>query len=140
MSISSVTLHTEEEPLVFFDEYVQLENEFNPEIISLYSDDALIHAYRVYPHGLERSMQLSGTQWKQLLTRIMPLAKAQNDKSNYSNITATEIIGGYRIRADRYSVRKCYTDTGYYIVVKSSESGNLKIHEEYMETQPLPNC
>lgn len=136
----SAILHASDKPRIFFNNYIQLGEAFDPTVADLYFDQALIHAYRVYPHGLERNMELSGLQWKQLLIKIMPLAKAQNDKSTFSNIEITDINGGYKIKADRYSVRKCYTDMGYYMIIKPSESGNLKIIEEYLETKPLPNC
>jgi len=140
ISAFSIELHAADKPLEFFEEYVRLGESFDPQVVHLYSDQALIHAYRVYPHGLERNMQLSGIEWKQLVTRVMSLAKAKNDKSTFSNVAVTEISEGYKIKADRYSVRKCYTDTGYYMIIKASESGMLKIFEEYMETKPLPNC
>ena len=70
----------------------------------------------------------------------MPLAKSQNEKGTFSKIEITETNDGYKIKADRYPVRKCYTDTDYYMIVKPSENGNLKIIEEYMESKPLPDC
>jgi hypothetical protein len=139
LSISS-SLQASDQPQGFFKNYVQLGGKFDSKVTELYSDQALIHAYRVYPHGLERSMEFSGVQWKQLLTKVMPAAKAQNDKSTFSNIVVAEVEGGYKIKADRYSVRKCYTDTGYYMVIKPASNGGFKIFEEYMETKPLPNC
>lgn len=85
-------------------------------------------------------MELAGRQWKALISRVMPIAKAQNDKSTFSNIAVTEIEGGHKIKAYRYSACKCYTDMGYYMIVKSTENGNLEIFEEYMGTKPLPSC
>ena len=140
LAIISGPVYASDESLELFDSYIQLGESFDPDVANLYSDDALIHAYRVYPHGLERNMELTGAQWKELMSRVMPIAKAQNDKSTFSNIAVTEIEGGYKIKADRYSVRKCYTDTGYYMIVKPTENGSLKIFEEYMETKPLPSC
>lgn len=140
LAIISGPVYASDEPLELFDSYIQLGESFDPDVANLYSDDALVHAYRVYPHGLERNMELTGAQWKELMSRVMPIAKAQNDKSTFSNIAVTEIEGGYKIKADRYSVRKCYTDTGYYMIVKPTENGSLKIFEEYMETKPLPSC
>jgi hypothetical protein len=49
-----------------FDKYIQLSDSFESSVADLYSDDAKIHTYRKYPHGLERAMELSGAQWKQL--------------------------------------------------------------------------
>ncbi len=137
---SPAILWANEDPRAVFDRYVQLGGEFDPAVAELYADQALVHAYRVYPHGLERNMALTGIQWKQLLAQVMPLARAQNDKSTFSDIEITNIPGGYRIKADRYSVRKCYTDTGYYMVLKPVTGGGLKIFEEYLETRPQSNC
>ena len=138
--VFSINLHAGDKPTDFFQRYVELGDAFDPSVANLYSDKAIIHAYRVYPHGLERNMEMTGAQWKQLITKVMPLAKSQNDKSTFSKVEINEFDGGFKIKADRYSVRKCYTDTGYYMVVKPDGNGSLKIFEEYMETKPLPNC
>jgi len=127
-------------PEAFFNRYIELGESFDPSVASLYSDSAKIRAYRVYPHGLERSMELTGVQWKQLATKLMPMAKAQNDKSTYSKAVITKQGDGYKIKADRYSVRKCYTDTGYYMIVEPESNGKLLIVEEYIETQAQSGC
>ena len=124
----------------FFLRYIELSDKFDIEVTELYSDKAKIHTYRVYPHGLERAIELSGVQWKQLITRVMPMAKEQNDKSSFINISVSKQGDGYKIKADRYSELKCYTDRGYYMVLEPSMTGKLLIVEEYMETQPQTNC
>lgn len=124
----------------FFQEYVALNEGFDPAVADLYDDNARILAYRVYPHGLERALEMSGVDWKQLLVKLMPLAKAQNDKSTFSNLSISPVSEGFKIKADRYSVRKCYTDTGYFMVVRPAQDGRFLIIKEYMETQPLPSC
>ena len=45
-----------------------------------------------------------------------------------------------RIRADRYSVVKCYRDLGYYMLIGRETDGALAIVEEYSETQPQSSC
>jgi hypothetical protein len=129
-----------EQAMEFFKMYVELSDAFDVAAVEFYSDNARIHAYRVYPHGLERAMELTGSQWKQLAKRVMPLAKAKNDKNSFSNINIKEQGKGYKIKADRYSEMKCYIDKGYYMVVEPDNRGNLHIIEEYMETQPQSNC
>jgi hypothetical protein len=124
----------------FFDNYIQLSDTFDTAVADLYSDNAKIHAHRKYPHGLEREMELSGKQWKQLLVKFMPLAKAQNDKSIFSQITISTHEKGFKVKATRYSNRKCYTDTGYYMIVEPAANGQLQIIEEYSETQSESNC
>lgn len=138
--VLSLAVNAGETPRDLFNEYIRLGDAFDPAFVDLYDDSAQILAYRVYPHGLERNMELTGAQWKELLRKVMPMAKAKNDRSTFSNIAITETEGGFKIKADRYSVRKCYTDTGYYMVVKPTKNGKLAIFKEYMETMPLPNC
>ena len=137
---STTLANAEENPKEFFSKYIHLGDTFDPAVADLYDDGAQVLAYRVYPHGLERSMELTGIQWKGLVKKVMPLAKSKNDKSRFSNIVITKTENGFKIKADRYSVSKCYTDSGYYMVIKPSEEGNLVIVKEYMETKPLPSC
>ena len=129
-----------ESPRELFARYIQLSDSFDVALAQLYADDAKILIHRTYPGGLERKMALSGMQWKQLIVHAMPLAKAQNDKSTFSNISVSRYENGYKIQADRYSNRKCYTDTGYYMVVMPDPFGRLRIIEEYSETQPQSDC
>jgi hypothetical protein len=127
-------------PKDFFDRYITLSDQFNPSLAELYSDSAKIHAYRKYPHGLERSMEFTGLQWKMLIDKLMPLAKARNDHSEFSNIEITPLVRKYKIKADRYSTVKCYTDKGYYLLIEPKKNGEFETIEEYMETQPNSNC
>jgi len=124
----------------FFARYVALGEAYDDRVGSLYSDSAVIRTHRRYPHGLERALELSGSQWKALLKKVMPLAKAQGDRSRFSNIRVSTADARATIKADRYSVRKCYTDTGYYMLVERQPSGAYLIVEEYSETQPKSSC
>lgn len=137
--LSTVTFGAEQ-PGEFFERYVSLSSSFDQAVVDLYADDARIIGYRRYPHGLERRMELTGTEWKELLRKIMPVARLRNDRSTYSNIRITAEAGAYRIKADRYSMQKCYTDKGYYMRVAAQPDGTLQIVEEYSETQPQSEC
>ncbi len=123
----------------FFENYIKLGEKFDVSVKNLYSDDAKIHAYRRYPHGLERAMEMTGKQWKTLLEKSMPIGKKRGDISKHKNVTYTISGSKITIKADRYSVLKCYTDTGYYMVVQKNKQ-NLQIIEEYFETQPQSDC
>ena len=124
----------------FFTKYVELGDRYDEKVANLYSDGAVIRTYRRYPHGLERAMELSGSQWKALLVKAMPLAKAQADRSTYSNVEVSVTGPKAKIKANRYSVGKCYTDTEYFMVIERQSSGAYLIVEEYSETQPQANC
>lgn len=136
----SSVLHASQSPDELFEHYNELAVKFDPSLGSLYFDDAKIHAYRIYPHGLERVMEFSGVKWKNMMPQIMRMSGAKNDISRYSNIVISNLESGYKIKADRYSELKCYTDTGYFMIVKPNANGELLIAEEYFETKPMPDC
>jgi hypothetical protein len=123
----------------FFDRYVALGDSFNPSLATLYADSATIKSTRRYPTGQIRSIELTGTQWKNLIEKAMPLAKAQGDRSEFKNVRLEAIGDDIRVKADRYSVRKCYWDRGYYMVIRRTATGP-QIVEEYLETQPESAC
>jgi hypothetical protein len=139
-ALSFATSRSEQEARDFFARYAALGKAYDPAVADLYSDEAFIRAFRRYPHGLERAMELRGVQWKALVRKAMPLAKAQNDRSEYKE-PRFEVTGGkVKISAKRYSVRKCYWDPSYYMVLQKQPNGSLTIVEEYSETQPHADC
>ena len=69
----------------FFDRYVALGTSYNPSLATLYADSAAIKTTRRYPTGQTRSLELTGAQWKELIQKAMPLAKAQGDRSEFKN-------------------------------------------------------
>jgi hypothetical protein len=137
---SSADPGLEQEAKDFLARYVALGDAYDSALADLYSDDAVIRAYRRYPHGLERAMEMKGVQWKELVRKAMPLAKAQNDRSEYKEPQFVIGDGKAKITARRYSVRKCYWDPEYYMIVAKQPDGSLKIIEEYSETQPQSDC
>lgn len=124
----------------FFNRYITLSADFDDSVSSLYSDKAKIHSYRRYPHGLERAAEMTGAQWKELIVKVMPLAKQRGDINKYDNVVFSVKGNKTKIRADRYSLLKCYTDKEYYLVIERDEKKDFKIIEEYMETQPQSDC
>ncbi|MCB1937353.1 MAG: hypothetical protein KDF59_15605 [Nitrosomonas sp.] len=137
---AQVPVEANETPIEFFQKIVNLARNFDNSAIQYYSDDAKIHAYRRYPHGLERSMEFTGTQWKQVMELVMPVAKTRNDRSSYSDVRVVKSGENYKIKATRYSELKCYTDTGYYLVIEPDGNGSFRVIEQYMETQPQSDC
>ena len=124
----------------FLNRYIDLSNNFDASVSSLYSDTAKIHTYRRYPHGSKRVAEMTGAQWKELLVKVMPRAKQRGDISKFSNLKFYSDGNKLKIKADRYSVLKCYTDKGYYMVIERDEKYGFRIVEEYMETQPQSDC
>ena len=87
----------------FFQDYVEMGENFDVSIANLYLDSATIRNLRKYPNGLTKSMQLTGAQWKGLVTKVMPLAKARGDKTTFSQITISIDGKQAKIKANRFS-------------------------------------
>ena len=124
----------------FFNKYMKLANSYDLSVLSLYADDAKIHTLRTYPHGIQRNLEMTGKQWKQLVSKTIDLAKSQNDRSTMSNVKISKQGTGFKIKADRYSHKKCYTDKDYYLVIEPDLNGSYVIIEEFTATQPNSNC
>ncbi len=124
----------------FIEKVIELSDAYDSRLAYMYSDKALIHSVRHYPNGTKRRIKISGKQWKQLIVTSMPLAKATGDKSSYSNIQYFVTGKKVKIKAERYSSSKCYTDKGYYMVIQLQPQGYYLITEEYSENQPQSNC
>jgi hypothetical protein len=128
------------EARAFFDQYVALGDAYDSSLAELYAADARIRSTRRYPDGQSRTLEMTGTQWKAMIRSVMPLAKAEGDRSDYKKIRIERTGQLMRIKADRYSVRKCYWDYGYYMLIGRQSDGRIRIVEEYLETQPQSNC
>ena len=122
--------------LSFFENYQKLSKEFNPEVISLYSDEAKISSLREYPSGQTREISMTGKEFKELLKKVLPLAKARGDISHFSEIQISIESNTARISAHRYSQLKDYTDESYYMVIKEIEDQKLMIIKEHTGTRP----
>lgn len=125
----------------FFEEWVALERTFDPAVVELYADDAVIHFLRRFADGTEQSLKLDGKKWKQLLLSGLDVAEQRGDVSEYSDITVALSETGDRatIRAIRYSALKCFTDRAFYVVVERRGAG-LRIVEEYGESTAESLC
>ena len=89
--------------------YVALEAAFDPTVLDLYADDAVIRNRRTYPTGEVREATVPAAQYKLLVRQAIPLAKARNDLSRYSGCTYAAEGGRVRVACARYSVLKNYT-------------------------------
>jgi len=117
-----------------------LGDQFDPAVAELYEDEAEILGAVVSLDGFKKRFAYEGWQWKKSIKKVMPRAKAENFKSTYSNITVTKLKTTYQIKADRYSVKKCYTDNEYYMIIKPKNDGGFGIVKEYVEIKELPDC
>ena len=140
ISFASDEMVSIDEARQFFAHGQALGESYDVAIADLYADDARIIAFRRYPHGLERAAEFSGSQWKVLIQSLMPIARSRNDRSEYEDVSFNVEGNTVRIRARRYSVRKCYWDDNYYMIIAKKPGGKIQVIEEYTESQPLSDC
>lgn len=117
-----------------FDEIQEHATEYDPGISSFYADDAVITASRD-----ERAMSLNGAQYAKLVELAMPVAKTRGDRSSFSNIRVEPVNGVWRIRADRYSHLRCYTDDSYSMDL-AQRDGKWVIVAEHITARSVSRC
>jgi hypothetical protein len=115
--------------------YVALEAAFDPAVADLYSDDAVIRNRRTYPTGEVREATVPAAQYKLLVRQAIPLAKARNDISRYSNCSYVADGPRVRILCARFSVLKNYTSP-ISLLVGPGPAGSWLIFEELSESRP----
>ncbi len=118
-----------------FEQYVYLEKAFDPAVADLYADDAKIQNTRTYPNGTKRTLTIPSLQYKDLIRKSMPLAKARADTNEYKDVKLIEEGKNIRITATRFSNLKNY-DSPISILVGSTKEGQWKILEEISESKP----
>ena len=137
--LSSAALASET-PIDFFHKYESMSKQLDVGVADLYDDGADIQAYRNTKGQVQRELHLDGAQWKQLVRKAMPMAKAQDDRSTFSEVQVSSEGAGFRINATRYSTRKCYYDPAYYMVIEPTKAGSFKIVKEHFVTQSSSGC
>ena len=119
-----------------FERFQRLEHSFDARVADLYADEARIVSTRKYPFGLPaRTIELSGTEYKQLIRKAMGTARARGDFSTYSDVTYISEGERVRVRCTRFSELKNYKSP-YSLLVGPTDSGTWIIFEEISETRP----
>ena len=119
----------------FFKRYVELGHAFDVAVADMYADDARIISIRKYPSGEERTVEMTGSQLKDRIREVMPMARARGDKSTYSNVSYAVEGSRVRINATRYSVLKNYYSP-YSMLIGPDSSGRWLIYELKIVAQP----
>lgn len=86
-----------------FEKYVKLENDFDPAVADLFSDDAKILNSVRYEDGMTRPWGIPARFYKETLRKNMPAAKKRGDVATYTNVQYTAEGSDIRIKATRSS-------------------------------------
>jgi hypothetical protein len=119
----------------FFDHFTALERDFDPALLDLYADSAMVRTSRKYPDGQVKQLDLSIGEYRAIAQKALPLAQQARDTNVYSNLKVEpEGNSRARISGTRTSERKQYS-APFYMVVKGGPNG-WRILEEWSESQP----
>jgi hypothetical protein len=119
----------------FFARFVEISHAFDPAIADLYADEARIVSVRRYPNDAERTLEIKGAEYKSLLRKVIPIAKARGDTNTYADVSYQRQGARVWIRATRYSALKQYSSP-YSLLVGPDASGTWLIYEEHSVTRP----
>lgn len=121
-----------------FERYQALERNFDPELASLYHDDAVVWVTRIYSNGVVRQLKIPGDIYQMAIRESMDEAAEQGDFNQYSEVDFTPVDQGVRIEAQRFNLWRNYRSP-YRALVRPDDQGNWRIVEEHFETQvPYP--
>jgi hypothetical protein len=116
-------------------EYIRLEASYSEKMVELYDDTASIRNVRTYANGVQHQIDLPGATYKQLIQKVLPLARQRGESSRYKEIQY-ETVSGERVRvtAIRRALPKGY-DSPIAWVVGPNAQGRWVIWEEVSESR-----
>lgn len=118
----------------FFDHWVDLERDFDPALLDLYADNAVIRTAHKGPDGAVKTIEQPMAEYRQLALVALPLAKAKLDSSIYSDLTVVEDQGRAKISGKRTS-NLSKQSAPFHVLLKPSGKG-WRVVETWSETQP----
>jgi hypothetical protein len=116
-----------------FRRYVEMEHAFDPAIVALYSDTAVILNRRVLQNGQVVPLTIPASRYKQVVRDGMPKAREQGYVSTYSGDTYTREGDRVRINVIRYFAPKRYSSP-MSLLVGPDARGRWIIFEQQSES------
>lgn len=124
----------QQEALNFFSSFVSASNNYSPNLLNMYSDDAKIIRQIVKPNGQLVNAYFSIEDYRKQMKLSAKLAKVRNYKNYYSNINVTKYGNGYKINSLRKPSASDYKLKAQ-MVVEKQPNGKWLITEELMQTK-----
>lgn len=124
----------------FMKRYQHLSDTYDPAIAELYADDAVLKTSYTRMSGEIVEMSFTGAQYKELVPKVSPLAKARQDRSELKDLRYEAIEGGVRVRATKVSISKCYEDSGFILDLRNDGAGGFVIVGNFSNTQSRNMC
>ena len=124
---------TTQEAVEFFNKYADFANNYNSEILNMYSPDAKIIREVVKPTGETVDIIVPSSRYFKELKIGQKTAKLRKYRNAYKNVIAQKVRNGIKVSAERQPSRESYWLKMYQIYTPT-DSG-LKITEEMMQTK-----
>ncbi len=124
---------TPKEAIDFFNKYTTYANNYDENLLDLYSPEAKIIREVVKPSGETVDVVVPTKRYFKELKIGQKTAKLRRYKNKYRNIIAQETPDGIKISAERQPTRENYW-LKMYQIVQETDTG-FKIKEEMMQTK-----
>ncbi len=131
---SAVLADDNQEALKFFKEYVTAANNYDPEVVNMYSPNAKIIRQVVKPDGSLVDVETDADTYIKQLKIGQTTAKIRRYKNSYTDVTLQKVDKGYKISSLRQPTGETYKLKSYMIVQKQPD-GKWLIVEELMQTK-----
>lgn len=128
-----VHARTPKEAMDFFIKYTNYANNYDENLLDMYSPDAKIIREVVKPTGEVVDVVVPTKRYFKELKLGQKTAKLKKYRNKYRNIIAQQTPEGIKITAERQPSKETYW-LKMYQIVKDTDSG-LKITEEMMQTK-----
>ena len=117
-----------------FERFVSLGNDYDAGIAELYAESAEILLIQERGGGELRKVSVAGTDFKELLPRILPRAEQDGEQNTYSEVTYAADGERVRISAQRTAEPYGFTVPHVLVVGPSLEGESWLIYEEVAVT------
>lgn len=119
-----------------FDSFVEALKKFDQSAINFYGSDAEIIHLELSKDGLTRPNHLSGKQYQQILKKIWPMVRSNNDVWTFSDLEFDQKQDYVEITGKRYSHLRDATFP-YVARFATNNEGKWVIIYEYLKTKEL---
>lgn len=139
-SLNSYAVSQHTDVAHFFEQYQHLYQKFDPDFISLFSNDAEM-TNTTYGEDFEVFTTFRGKKLATHLEDILKYANVVHAADSYSNIKIEALNDQqYVLTAHRYEIDYCYTDKEFKLTLQRQESGQLQIIQYHDSSIEVPLC
>lgn len=116
----------------FFDRWVELERDFDPQLLTLYAEEGVVKIRSLGPDGKPSDTQVTMAEHRKELVKTLPLAKEKLDTPTYADLSITdEGNGSVKVSGTRAS-RLAKVPEPFYLLLRPSGQ-SWRITEAYTE-------